>query len=165
MTGWLCWGSLICGVTSGLVAGVFLGFSNFIMGALGRLPAAQGAAAMQSINIVVINPVFLTLLLGTGLACLALAGFGALRLDHSAGWLLMIGGLAYALGCAGVTMVFNVPLNNALAAADPNAAGSAGLWASYLKDWTFWNTVRTVSAAIGMVLLILAWRALSRPLQ
>ena len=34
----------------GLNAGVFFAFSTFVMPALKRLPAAQGIAAMQSIN-------------------------------------------------------------------------------------------------------------------
>jgi uncharacterized membrane protein len=33
-----------------------------------------------------------------------------------------------------VTMVFNVPLNGALAAADPSSPEAAPLWARYLKD-------------------------------
>ena len=34
----------------GLVAGVFFAFSTFVMKALGKLPPAQGVAAMQSIT-------------------------------------------------------------------------------------------------------------------
>ncbi|WP_228050189.1 hypothetical protein [Tychonema sp. LEGE 06208] len=48
----------------GLIAGVFFAFSTFVMNALGRLPPAQGIAAMQSINIAVINPLFITALFG-----------------------------------------------------------------------------------------------------
>ncbi len=59
---------------SGVVAGIFFAFSSFVMSALGRLPPAQGVAAMQSINETVINPGFLLVFFGTGLACLALAG-------------------------------------------------------------------------------------------
>lgn len=44
-----------------LVAGVFFAFSNFVMEALARLPAEQGAAAMREINVVVLNPGFLGL--------------------------------------------------------------------------------------------------------
>lgn len=44
----------------GLIAGFFFAFSAVVMKALGKLPPAQGIAAMQSINVVVINPWFLT---------------------------------------------------------------------------------------------------------
>ena len=50
---------------AGLVAGIFFAFSTFVMGALGRLPQAAGISAMQSINVVVINPVFLSVFMGT----------------------------------------------------------------------------------------------------
>lgn len=50
----------------GLIAGVFLAFSTFVMSALERLPMAQGITAMQMINITVINPLFMTTFLETG---------------------------------------------------------------------------------------------------
>jgi uncharacterized membrane protein len=40
----------------GLIAGVFFAFSTFVMKALGSLLPAQGIAAMQSINLAVLNP-------------------------------------------------------------------------------------------------------------
>jgi len=51
---------------------VFFAFSNFVMPALARLPAAGGIAAMNSISITVITPLFMTALFGTGLICLVL---------------------------------------------------------------------------------------------
>ena len=54
----------------GLVVGVFFAFSTFIMKALARLPAPQGIVAVQSINIVVINPLFMGALFGTGALCI-----------------------------------------------------------------------------------------------
>jgi hypothetical protein len=38
--------------------GVFFAFSSFVMAALRRLPAAQGIAAMQSIHVTAVTPVF-----------------------------------------------------------------------------------------------------------
>ena len=52
---------------SALVGGVFFAFSSFVMKALARVPSSQGIAAMQSINVVVINPSFLGAFLGTAL--------------------------------------------------------------------------------------------------
>ncbi|HEV8205069.1 MAG TPA: hypothetical protein VGR04_00085, partial [Acidimicrobiia bacterium] len=59
------------------MAGFFFAFSACVMKALARLPAAQGVAAMQSINVVVINPLVMAALFGTALACgvLAIASF------------------------------------------------------------------------------------------
>ena len=46
---------LLAAVGCGLMAGVFSAFSTFVMKALARLPAHEGIAAMQSINVVAVN--------------------------------------------------------------------------------------------------------------
>jgi uncharacterized membrane protein len=55
-----------------------------------------------------------------------------------------------------VTMVFNVPLNDALAAVDPAGSEARPLWQGYLRDWTMWNHVRTVSSTLACALFIAA---------
>jgi uncharacterized membrane protein len=137
---------LISALGCGLIAGVFFGFSSFIMGALGKLPPSQGIAAMQSINVVVINPIFLGVLFGTAALALLL-GIWAIRdlSDPRAIWILAGVGL-YVIGTVVVTMVFNVPLNNSLAAVDPASGAGAAVWADYLRTWTNWNHVRGLAA-------------------
>jgi uncharacterized membrane protein len=138
---------------AGLIAGTFFAFSAFVMAALGKLPPAHGIAAMQSINVVVINPVFLGVFMGTAVLSLILviaALFGA-----AAPMTLIAGGLLYFAGCFLVTMLFNVPRNNALAAIAPDSAEGAALWQRYLREWTMWNTVRTVASLAAAALFIL----------
>jgi uncharacterized membrane protein len=137
---------VISALGSGLIAGAFFAFSSFVMGALGKLPASQGIAAMQSINVVVINPIFLGVLFGTAVLALFL-GFGAIRhlADPRAIWIVTGAGL-YVIGTVVVTMIFNVPLNNALAAVDPASSEGAAVWADYLRTWTNWNHVRGLAA-------------------
>ena len=53
---------------SGLMAGLFFIFSVCIMTALGRLAPANGIAAMQSINVTILNGFFLTVFMGTAVA-------------------------------------------------------------------------------------------------
>ena len=139
-----------------LIAGVFFAFSTFVMNALSRLQPAQGIAAMQSINITAINPLFMTALFGTAATCLLLSVWTLSKLSQPDAVYLLIGSLLYLIGTVGVTIAFNVPLNNALAIADPSSTESANLWAKYLTDWTFWNHVRTVAALIAAVLFMLA---------
>ncbi|WP_036476760.1 DUF1772 domain-containing protein [Myxosarcina sp. GI1] len=142
---------------SGLVAGVFFAFSSFVMKALARLKPSEGIAAMQSINITVINPWFMTALFGTGVVCLFLVSFSLLKLHQSASIYLLVGSILYIVGTVGVTIVFNVPLNEALAKVEPTSTQGAALWESYLTDWTFWNHVRTIAAflATGAIALSL----------
>lgn len=69
--------TLLSALGSGVIAGVFFAFSTSVMKALAALPPAQGVAAMQSINVAIINPWFLIPFLGTAAAAaftLALRG-------------------------------------------------------------------------------------------
>lgn len=148
--------TLAAALGSALMAGTFFAFSTFVMRALGWLPPAEGIAAMQSINVAVINPWFLGVFLGTAIACavlgvLSLLGWSA----PGAAWRLA-GGLLYLVGTIIVTMRFNVPLNDRLAAADAGSAAGAELWARYLADWTFWNHVRTAAPLAALACFICA---------
>ncbi|MDJ0974223.1 MAG: DUF1772 domain-containing protein [Planctomycetota bacterium] len=141
-------------VGAALVAGIFYAFSTFIMGALGRLAPPEGIRAMQSINIVVINPLFFAAFFGTALLTIALLIVEGMQPTG----ITLRSGLAaalYLVGCIGVTIAGNVPLNNRLAAADADDSGTHTLWQHYLKRWTFWNHVRTVAPTAAAVLLLL----------
>ncbi|MBW4626967.1 MAG: DUF1772 domain-containing protein [Brasilonema octagenarum HA4186-MV1] len=140
----------------GLIAGVFFAFSTFVMSALARLQPTQGIVAMQSINITVINPLFFTALFGTAVACIFLAVFSLLRWHQPGAFYLLVGSLLYLVGTLGVTIVFNVPLNEALAIADPNSTEGANLWSRYLVNWTIWNHIRTVAALAAAASLTIA---------
>ncbi len=148
--------TLFSALGCGLVAGIFFAFSTFVMKALARVPSAQGIAAMQSINITVINPWFMAAFLGTAAACVLVAVSSLLRWNEAGAVYLLSGGLAYLIGTILVTIVFNVPRNNVLAAVDPASANGARLWASYLTSWTAWNHVRTAAALAAEVLLTIA---------
>lgn len=137
---------LFAALGCGLIAGVFFAFSSFVMNALARIQPAQGLAAMQSINIVVINPVFMVVFLGTAAVCLFLAAFALLRWNQPGAAFLLLGSLLYLAGTFLVTVVYNVPLNDALAKITPGSPESISLWNSYVKTWTAWNHVRTVAA-------------------
>ena len=147
--------TLLAALGSGLIAGAFFAFSTFVMKALARLQPPQGIAAMNSINVVVINPWFLGVFVGTALACLVLAVSALLTWHKPGTGYLLAGGLLYIAGTFLVTMVFNVPRNDALAAVDPASAEGARLWTDYLSSWTAWNHVRTAAALAAAALLTL----------
>ncbi|MGH8285051.1 MAG: DUF1772 domain-containing protein [Steroidobacteraceae bacterium] len=133
----------------GLVAGFFFAFSAVVMKALGKLPPAQGIAAMQSINVVVINPWFLTAFFGTAAACVLVMVASLLQWHDRRTPYLLAGGVLYLVGTIVVTMVFNVPRNNVLAGVEPASDQGARVWAGYLTGWTAWNHVRTVAALVA----------------
>jgi hypothetical protein len=69
---------------------------------------------------------------------------------------VLIGSLLYLVGTILVTMFFNVPRNNALAAVDPTSSNGARLWIDYVVNWTAWNHVRTIAALAAAALLTIA---------
>jgi uncharacterized membrane protein len=134
---------------TGVIGGVFFAFSSFVMRALARLPAAQGLAAMQSINVVVINPQFLGAFLGTAGISLAAIVIAGLRWGEAGAALLATGGVLYFVGTFLVTGLGNVPLNNALEKVQPSDANAAETWNDYLRRWTNWNHLRTAAALLA----------------
>ena len=110
--------TFISGLGSAVVAGIFFAFSAFIMRALARLSSAQGITAMQSINVAVINRWFFAAFFGTAACCLVLAILCFFRSPKPISIYLLVGSLLYLLGTILVTIIFNVPLNNSLAAVD-----------------------------------------------
>ncbi|WP_404925589.1 DUF1772 domain-containing protein [Mesorhizobium sp. ORM16] len=140
----------IAAIGSGVVGGVFFAFSNFVMPAMARLPAAGGIAAMNSINITVITPMFMTALFGTGLICLVLIAGAIIGWQQPGSFWLLAGAVIYLVGNPIVTMVFNVPLNDALAAVDPASSNGAAVWTTYLRDWVMWNHVRAIAAITAL---------------
>ena len=152
VTGLLWFAAIGCG----LLAGLYFAFSTFIMTALGRIGQVSGIMAMNAINAVIVQSLFMPLFLGTTLASLLLAIAAVFRWGEPGATAMLAGGALYVIGMFVCTAVFNVPLNNALAAADPASVEAASLWARYLTDWTLWNHVRTVSSTLACGLFIWA---------
>ena len=156
MSGVLYAATLVTALGCGLIAGVFFAFSTFVMAALRRLKPEEGIAAMQSINILAVTPVFMTALFGTAVASLALAVWAVISWGERYAALVLAGGVLYLVGTIGVTMVCNVPLNNRLATVHPQAADAASYWNEYVTTWTAWNHVRTIAALAAAALLTVA---------
>jgi uncharacterized membrane protein len=127
--------TLAAALGAGLVAGIFFAFSAFIMTALGRLPPEGGISAMQSINVAVLNPMFLFVFFGTAVAALILAVAAFAGWSPSQSTCLLAG------------------------AGGAKSAEGASVWKTYLSAWTAWNHVRTIAALAACALFILALRA------
>jgi uncharacterized membrane protein len=141
-------------VGTGLTAGIFFAFSTFVMAALARIPPEQGIAAMNSINVTVINPWFFTVFFGTPVICVILAFMAIFRWSEPGTAIILAACLFYIVGSLVVTIVFNVPLNDALAQVTSASGEGGALWTRYLSDWTFWNSVRTALPLLAMVMFI-----------
>ncbi|MBL8046336.1 MAG: DUF1772 domain-containing protein [Anaerolineales bacterium] len=143
----------------GLMAGIFFTFSNFAIPALNQAKPANAVSVMQAINLTIVNPLFLLIFLGTPLASgiLIISALANWQTPQS-GW-VVAGSLIYLLGCLGVTVAFNIPLNNQLAQVSVQPAEAEAAWRNYAVGWTRWNHIRTISAVLALVLFTLALRA------
>lgn len=140
---------------SALVGGIFFAFSSFVMKALARLPSAEGIAAMQSINVVVLNPSFLAAFIGTAVLSLGMGGLALANWGRPSAFFFLAGAIAYLVGTFLVTGLGNVPLNDQLAASSATGTGAGELWELYLNRWTIWNHVRTAAAMAAALLYAL----------
>jgi uncharacterized membrane protein len=148
--------TLVTALGCGLSAGALFAFSSFVMAALARLPAAQGIAAMNSINVMAPTPVFMTALFGSAVACVVLGVWALVDWNDSYGPYLLSGSALYVVGVPGVTMFYNVPRNNALATVDSQSADGASYWARYLREWTAANHLRVTTGIAAAGLLTVA---------
>ena len=137
------------------VGGVFLAFSDFIMRSLAHTSGVVGIEAMQRINREVFRWVFMGLFLGLVPLSLIIIGYTATHSVGPASMLMALAGLTYLFGCFGVTIFFNVPMNEALAGMDLPDSVTQDYWTqTYVPRWTFWNTVRTFACAVSAALLL-----------
>jgi len=124
---------------SGLLAGLYFAYAVSVMPALKAMDDTTFVTVMNRINVVIVNPLFLTVFLGAPAACVAL-----LFWEQDA---LTIATAVLGVVTLLVTVVFNIPLNNALA-----AGGSRD---GFERPWVLWNAVRTLTGIACLVCVLL----------
>lgn len=149
------WGgvALVAAVlTTGLMAGLFAAFSYAVMPGLGRLGDAEFVAAMQRINVAILNGWF-GICFGGALVTTAVAAVLHLAPGRRAALPWIVAGLVLYVLVLGVTMAVSVPLNDELAAA--GSADPAAARAAFETVWVRWNVVRTVLDTAAFA--VLSW--------
>jgi uncharacterized membrane protein len=157
------WGLVALAMACGLVAGVFLAFSDFVMGSLFASQPAAGTEAMQIINVKVFQSLFMVLLIGMIPVSVGVAFYAHFVIDRPIAMYLIAGGVLYFFGVFVVSAVGNIPMNDALGALPQGGVEAQAYWPSYVKGWVLWNHLRWISAlgtaacyAIGAVLMALS---------
>ncbi|GAA3171632.1 MULTISPECIES: anthrone oxygenase family protein [Streptomyces] len=141
---------------TGLTAGVFFAFSTFVMRGLAALPPAQGVAAMQAVNVAAVSPAFMLLFLGSAVLCAVITVVTFVLWPDEGTVELFVGGALYLVGTFGVTVVGNIPRNEALARLEPGSAEAAVHWPVFVREWTVWNHVRALASAGAALSYLLA---------
>ncbi|MES2730580.1 MAG: anthrone oxygenase family protein [Bacteroidota bacterium] len=150
---------VITATTTALIAGLLYGYSCSVNLGLGRLPDAEYLAAMQSINSAIQNPLFFASFLGS-LLLLPLSTYLHYAQPASTRfWFLLAATTVYLLTVFGVTVLGNVPLNEALESFNLPQASSDDIAiqrARFEKPWNYLHTMRTIGATLTIVLVIIA---------
>jgi uncharacterized membrane protein len=141
---------------TGLMAGVFCAFSAFVMRGLAALPPAQGVAAMNAINAAAVRPVFTTVFTGSAVLSAMIAVVTFVVWPDDGRTELLLGSALYVFGAFVLTIAANIPRNERLARLTPGAPEAAVYWPAYVREWTFWNHVRTVASAAAALIYLLA---------
>lgn len=141
---------------TGLMAGIYFSFSVFIMKSFAELPALQAAQAMNKINDVIINTVFLPVFFGSTLWFAGLIVWSIADWQGSSSILTIVAAVIYILGMFLVTAFGNVPLNNKLKASAKQDSTLISVWNEYLHRWTQLNHLRTLSCMASCALLVIA---------
>ena len=150
--------TLFAALSYAVMAGLYFTFSVVIMPALGRLSAAEGMTTMQTVNVVILNPLFLLIFMGSAAVSVVLAIASVLRWDETGSEYLLAGSVNGFVGSLLVTGVVNVPMNDNLAKAEPASPEGNRTWGRYIDRWTTWNHVRTATTLSATALFILAIR-------
>jgi uncharacterized membrane protein len=145
---------LIATLGAGLVAGIYFAFSAFVMRAFDQLGPARAADAMNAVNEVILRSWFLPLFFGSTLLYALLAGYAVFDTGLAGRWWLFAAGLVYVTGMFGCTVLFNVPLNERLAAAGDDDRVKAETWQHYFVYWTRWNHLRALCSLLAVAISI-----------
>lgn len=143
------WALLLLSAATGLVSGVFLTFSDFVMKSLAASHPAAGTEAMQIINRKVFRSIFMVLLIGIIPVSILTAIIGYFFHDGALSVLMVIAGLLYFFGVFFVSAIGNIPMNNTLEALPQGGVEAQSYWPDYVRGWVLWNHVRWL-AALGV---------------
>lgn len=143
-------------VLAGLIAGLFFAYSVSVVLALDTLVASTYTTVMQSINELILNPVFglafagVVVVPAVGVVVLVFQG----EWTAAYGQLFVVGFLVYVVGTLAVTMLIHIPMNEYIATW--TADSPPGDWMAIRARWTRWNHVRTTAAVASFVLYTVA---------
>lgn len=141
----------------GIAAGVFQLYSYAIMPGLGRTDDRTFVGAFQQIDRAIINPWWMLSFFGALILTAAAAGFH-FGVDERS--ILLWIGAAFILYLAVVivTLVINVPLNDAIkAAGDPDGINLATVRDHFHEArWVAWNLFRALATGVAFSCLIWA---------
>ncbi len=150
---------LITVLLTGLLAGLFYGYSCSVINGLGNLQDIIYLQSFQSINKVIQNQYFFISFIGSLLMLPLSTWLSYKNFNPATFYLLLSATLIYVIAVFAVTIFGNVPLNNHLEKFNISNATTneiAAMRKAFEKPWNLYHTIRTVAANISFSLAILS---------
>lgn len=145
-------------VLTGLSAGLCFTWSNAVTTGLGRLDSIGYLSAFQQMNRTIINPTFFIVFFGPFF--LSIINIYVFRnAPSNIKGLLIAAAIVYTVGVLLVTIFGNVPLNELLdktTIATASTEDLQNLRATFETKWNQFHAIRTVTATIAFVLLVIS---------
>lgn len=149
---------LITGILlTGLAAGLCFTWTNSITPGIGRLNDLEFLQSFQSMNRVIINPIFLIVFFGP-IILLFLNSYLFRHANTVTFWTFLTAAMLFFLGVGLVTIFKNVPLNEILDKTILETATKTELIELRKKfedPWNKWHLIRTMSSIISFTLLLI----------
>ncbi len=144
-------------MSTGLMAGIFFTWTNAVTPGIGKLKDIEYLSALQSMNRVILNPVFYLIFI-CPILTLPLTTILNYNSQSSLVFiLLLVATTLYLTGAFVITIIGNIPLNNLLHKndlVDFSLKNALNLRNRIEEKWNNYNLVRTISSFISFILLI-----------
>ena len=144
---------------TGLSAGLFYAWEVSVIPGTKRITDISYLETMQSINRAILNPAFFIIFIGSLLFLLFSSYLQYKEVVNLSFWLVLGATLTYLIGTFGVTVIGNVPMNEALDAVnlnDLNSTEAHHTRMAYETKWNKWHRVRTIFSVLAFALSIVA---------
>lgn len=141
-------------LTTAAIFGFFYAWVCSTMWGLDAADPEVAIQAMQAMNASVRNAVFFPAFFLTPVV-LAITAALLFRTQHrSACAFFAIAAAVYLFGGFGLTVLVNVPMNEALARVivPETTEAAQEIWQDYSGRWQFWNQLRTVASGLAVLL-------------
>ncbi len=142
---------MFAATSTAMMTGIYFAFSGFIMRALEQVGAENAAPTMNAINQVILRSWFMPLFFGSTLTTVLILIISMINWQQSISTLLIFASTTYLLGMFLCTVFFNVPLNKRLLVAESSNNTINQTWLHYVKHWTRWNHLRTLTSLIASI--------------
>ena len=141
------------------MSGFFYDCSISVTLGLAKINDVSYLQAFHSMNRAILNPLFFVVFFGLVILMLVLSYLSFQTSINNQFWYVILATILYFVGVMGVTIIGNVPLNNALEALQIESMTPEQMdefRKGFESKWNRLNIIRTISSTLAFLLLAIA---------